>query len=377
MIIGIPKEGRVVQGFEEKRVALTPAGVRELVRQGVRVFVSADAGTGAGFRAADYRAAGAETAYSNEEVIRRADVVLLVGRPDPSEWSYYNPGTALMGFLRLGTAEASLLRFLSERELTAVGYEAMEEEDGSLPILRTSSEIAGKMAVQLAGRLLENESGGRGILLGGLPGIPPADVVIVGGGTLGYYAARSFLGAGASVYVLDVDLRRLQQLDALFEGRVVTALANQSNLEKHVAFADVLIGSVLDRGRLAPVVVTSAMVQTMQPGSVIIDFSIDHGGCVETSRLWTGGGFLFTEMGVVHFCAPNVPALVARTASHALTNALLPYLVQVARLGLEAALRRSRTLRQGLYLYRGVLSNRLVQPDLASADLETVVHGLD
>lgn len=377
MILGIPKEGRVVQGFEEKRVSLTPAGVRELVNRGARIFVAAEAGSAAGFRAGDYRAAGAEIAYSNEEVIRRADLVLQVGRPDSGEWGYYNSGAGLMGFLRLGSAEVSLLRFLCERKLTAVGYEGVEEEDGSLPILRTSSEIAGKLAVQLAGRLLENQSGGRGVLLGGLPGIPPADVVIVGGGTLGYYAARSFLGAGASVYVLDNDLRRLQQLDTLFEGRLVTALANQSNLEKHVAFADVLIGSVLERGRISPVVVTAAMVQKMQPGSVIIDFSIDHGGCVETSRLWTGGGFLFTEFGVVHFCAPNVPALVARTSSHALTNALLPHLADLAGDGLHSALRRNRALRQGLYVLNGLLSSRFAQPEFPSADLESMVHGMD
>lgn len=377
MILGIPKEGRVVPGFEEKRVSLTPAGVRELVDRGARVYVTSDAGSGSGFRAGDYRSAGAEIAYSNEEVIRRADVVLLVGRPDPAEWGFYNSGSGLLGFLRLGTAEGPLLQFLCERELTAVGYEAVEEDDGTLPILRISSEIAGKLSVQLAGRLLENQSGGRGILLGGLPGIPPADVVIVGGGTLGYHAARSFVGAGASVYVLDDDLRRLQQLDSLFQGRLVTAMATQSNLEKHVAFADVLIGAVLRRGRAAPVVVTSTMVKRMQPGSVIIDFSIDHGGCVETSRLWSGGGFLFTEFDVVHFCAPNVPALVARTSSHALTNSLLPYLTAVVSGGLTSALEQNRTLRQGLFALRGKLSHRLGQPGFPSADLEAMAHGMD
>jgi alanine dehydrogenase len=231
------------------------------------------------------------------------------------------------------------------------------------------------MAVQLAGRLLESTSGGRGILLGGIPGIPPADVVILGGGTIGYYAARSFLGVGASVYVLDQDLKRLLELDKLFQGRVVTALATRSKIEKFVDFADVLIGAVLNPGQRAPILVTKEMVQRMRPGRIIIDFSIDQGGCVETSTLTPSEDFLFTSFGVIHFCAPNVPAMVARTSTHALTNALLPYLREIVTGGLDEALKHNAALRRGVYTFDGSVSVTLPMTDLPQADLERVLTG--
>ena len=374
MILGIPKEGEVLKGFDEKRVGLSPAGVRELVSLGATVFVAAEAGTEANFRARDYREAGAQVAYSNEEVIRRSDLVIKVGRPTDDELACFNQGTTLLSFLNLGIPCQELMRDLVEKKITAIGFEIVQDERGGLPILRVSSEIAGKMAVQLAGRLLENTSGGRGVLLGGVPGIPPADVIIIGGGTVGYNAARSFLGIGASVYVLDSNLQRLQELDQLFQGHIVTALANRSNIEKHVAFADVLITCALNPGRIAPVLVTEKMVEGMIPGSVIIDFSIDLGGCVETSKLTRSDDFLFTRHGVVHFCALNVTSMVARTSSYGLTNALLPYLkVVVAEKGIESALSKERSLLRGLYSYGGYVSNRLELEEFPSADLERLI----
>ncbi len=374
MIIGIPKERSALKGIEEKRVSLSPAGVREVTAWGAEVVVTSGAGVGAGFMDEEYRAAGARIVYSNEEAIRRADLVLKVQRPIPEEWAFFQERSALMAFLHLAVAPKEFLRALVEKRLTAIGFEIVQEPDGALPILRSSSEIAGKMAVQIAGRLLESTSGGRGILLGGIPGIPPADVVILGGGTLGYYAARSFLGIGASVYILDKDMKRLMELDRLFEGRVVTALATASNIEKFVAFADVLIGAVLVPGQRAPILVTTEMVQRMRPGSLIMDFSIDQGGCVETSTLTPSEEFLFTSYGVTHFCAPNVPAMVARTSTHALTNAALPYLREIVHHGLLGALKRDAALRRGLYAFDGFLTQALPSPDLPCADLERLVQ---
>lgn len=376
-ILGIPKEGEVVRGIEEHRVGLSPAGVRDLVELGAEVFVASGAGGAAGFRNGEYRSAGAQVVYSNEEVIRRADIVIQIGRPAEAEWPFYNPGSTLFSFLILNLPAPRLMRMLVEKKMTSIGYEAVRLDDGTRPILRVSSEIAGKMAVQIAGRLLETTSGGKGVLLGGTPGIPPADVVILGGGTVGYFAARTFLGTGASVYILDNDLERLRELDELFQGRVVTAVSNQANIEKHVAFADVLLTCALVSGKPAPVLVSEKMVEQMYPGSVIIDFSIDQGGCVETSRLDTSENFLFNQHGVVHFCAPNIPAMVARTSSYGLTNALLPYLRRIVSDGLAETLKFDRSLCRGLYTFDGYLAGSLPEVGLPQMDLEQRISEMD
>ncbi len=375
MIIGIPKELGVLKGIEEKRVGLSPAGVRELVKAGARVYVASKAGEGAGFSDEEYRAEGARIAYSNEEVVRRADVVVKVNLPPKDEWKFFNDGATLFSFLYLAVAARDLLKMLVERKLTTIGFEVIREDAGYWPVLRAHGEITGKMAVQVAGRLLESTSGGRGTLLAGIPGIPPADVVIVGAGTTGFHAARSFLGIGASVYVLDRDVARLTELDRLLGGQVVTALATHSNLEKFVSFADVLIGAVLVPGQRAPVIVTQDMVAKMAPGSLVIDLSINEGGCVETSTLTPGEDFLFTRDGVIHFCAPNIPSMVSRTSTHALTNALLPYLKTVVSSGINAALRDSAALRRGLYSHRGFLSDSLPFQRLPKADLTETARG--
>jgi len=377
MIIGIPKENEVLKGVDEKRVGLSPSGVRELVSLGAEVFITSDAGAGAGFLNREYRSAGACVVYSNEEVIRRADIIVQFGRPSESDCRFFNERSLLLAFLHLGVAKPSLVKKLNDRKVTAIGYEIVQTDDGSLPILRVFSEIAGKMSPQLAGRLLENTAGGRGVLLGGTPGIPPADVTILGAGTLGYFAARSFLGLGASVYVLDHNLANLSRLDQLLQDRVVTSLANQTNIEKCVMFADVVIGAILVPGQPAPVLVTKEMVSEMSPGSVIIDFSIDQGGCVETSRLTPNEDFLFTELGVIHFCAPNVTSMVARTSSYALTNVLLPYLKNIIQNGVEATLREERSLRRGLYTFNGFASEQLPFPDLPKANLEQAFHEVE
>ncbi len=360
MEIGIPKEQSRPAGLPEHRVALTPAAVRELIEAGARVYVERGAGEKAGFPDEAYRQAGATVVYSPEEVYQRAELIVKIGAPQESEWEFLRPEGLLMGFLHLAAAPKALLRALEERRITAIGYEVIQRSDGSLPVLRTMSEIAGKLAPQIAGRLLEIPQG-MGILLAGLPGIPPADVVILGAGTLGSHAARCFRGLGASVYVLDRDLDRLDSLESDLGGQIVTAVATRDNVEKFSSFAEVLIGAVYVPGERTPVLLTREMMRKMRDGTVFVDFSIDQGGCSETSRLTPREELVYVEEGVIHFCVPNVPALVARTASHALSNALLPYLRELITRG-RGALQSVEPLRRGRYLDRG----EIVHPGLAS-----------
>jgi alanine dehydrogenase len=350
---GIPTETGLSIGIVERRVALSPAGVRELCDLGAEVVVQQGAGHGAGFQDDEYRGAGGQIVYSAEEAYRRADVVLRVERPRDAEWELLPDHGVLLAFLHLHIVSHAVVRRLSERGITAVGFEAVREDDGSYPLQKISSQIAGRMAPQLAGRLLEAPGGGMGILLAGLPGIPPADVVILGGGVLGREAARAFLGTGASVYVLDSAVPQLEEIERLFGGRVVTALATRSNIEKFTSFAEVLLGAVRQPERGAPLLVTRDMVRQMKRGAVILDFAINEGGCVETSRLTPAESGVFVHEGVVHYAVPNVPALVPRTATYALTQALLPYLRYMAKEGVPTALRQNPALWRGTYLLSG------------------------
>lgn len=364
MIIGIPRELSPAQGFAERRVGLVPAGVAELVTLSQKVYVEHGAGLSAGFPDESYRQAGAEVVYSKEEVYLRSDMICKVGRPTPPEWELLKPHQALCGFLHLAVAPRELLVKLIEQSVLSVGYEIIRTAERRMPVLHPISEIAGKLVPQIAGRLLEQ---GRGVLLSGLPGIPPADVVILGGGTVGYQAARTLLGVGARVFILDKRLERLEELDRLFSGRVVTAAATPHNIEKFARFADVLVGAVLEPGARAPLLVKRETVRAMKRGAVIIDFSIDQGGCIETSRLVPHQDYIYEEEGVIHFCLPNSSSLVARTASQALTNALLPYLRAVAQEGLPQALVTHPDLARGVYTLEGYIINEQLKsalPDL-------------
>jgi alanine dehydrogenase len=360
MEIGIPKERSSGGRIPEHRVALTPSGVRELVLAGAKLYVEAGAGAKAGFDDDAYRRAGATVVYDPEEVYRRAELVLAVGRPNEQASKVLGSGTVVMGFLHLAAAPRDLVRRLLDRGVTAIGLEVIQRDDGVLPVLQVMSEIAGRLAPQFAGQLLESPRG-PGVLLSGLPGIPPADVVIVGAGTLGLSAARAFLGARTQVYVLDRSRDRLELVDQLLDGRAVTALATSDSLDKFSAFADVLVGAAHVPGQRAPVVVTRDMVRRMRRGAVLIDFAIDEGGIAETSTP-RGGDFVFNEEGVTHFCAPNVPALVARTASHALSHALVPLLRELVETG-TGALDEVAPLRRGVYVRAG----KIVHPGLAGA----------
>jgi alanine dehydrogenase len=380
MEFGVPKEVRDL----EMRVGLTPAGVLALTRAGHIVYVERGAGAGAGFSDENYRQAGAQIVYSAEEAYGRADVVVKVTRPTAQEHELFRIRQIIFSFLHLSVASPDLLEALVEREVTAIAYEMIQEKDGLRPVLLPMSEVAGRLTPVIAGQLLMSthlhlqtpkgdlrmgqsrsplgDGRGRGILLSGIPGVPPAAIVIIGGGVLGSNAARAFVGMGAQVTILDRDVKKLQYLDDMFGGRITTMISNEYNLNRVVEFADVLLGCVLTPGRRAPILVSRDMVRHMRPGSVIIDFSIDQGGCVETSRPTTLRDQTFVEEGIIHHCVPNMTATVARTASYALTNAALPYLLSVGASGLPTAFKDEPGLLEGVNLYRG----KLAHPEVAA-----------
>ncbi|MFZ2358421.1 MAG: alanine dehydrogenase [Anaerolineae bacterium] len=372
MEIGVPREVRVL----EKRVGLTPAGVAALTAGGHKVYIEHDAGAGAGFRDENYEQVGGQIVYSAAEAYGRASVVVKVARPTQQEHKLFQDGQAILSFLHLTVASPDLHVALHRHGITAIAYEVMQDSDGMLPILMPMSEVAGQLAPIYAGQLLTIPQGGRGILLGGLPGVARSIVLIVGAGTLGRSAARAFVGIGSQVLVLDVDVRKLRIVDEMFGGKVSTMVANEYNLNRMVGFADVLVGAVLKPGERAPILITRAMVQKMRPGSVIMDFSIDLGGCVETSRPTSLSDPTFVTEGVIHFCVPNLPAVVARTSSHALTNAIQPFLVRLAECGLECALGEMPALYQGVKMYKGKIASQRLARSLGrevEIDLAAVV----
>ncbi len=348
MIIGIPKE----TWGEERRVALTPAGVYALAKLGHSVIVQSEAGLGSGFSGHEYEAAGATLVFSPEEIFARADLVVKFMPPTLDECAWIPERRILFSTVHLGSANPKVLETLRERETTAVGYELIEDNTGYLPVVTAMSEIAGMLLPQIAGKLLETTQGGRGVLLGGVAGIPASNVVIIGAGTVGSTAARIFLGCGANVTIMDVDLRRLSLLEVLLNKSANTVLATPYNVERHVGMADVVVGAVLIHGRKTPHVVTAGMVSEMRPGSVIVDVSIDQGGCVETSRPTRLTDPVFKKHGVTHFCVPNIPSSVARTASHALNNVVLSFVEEVGEKGAETV-HENAMLRRGVYLLGG------------------------
>jgi alanine dehydrogenase len=361
MQFGVPKEIPPFKGTDEYRVGLSPMGAQELTLCGAKVYVESRAGDGAGFSDGDYENAGATIVYSKEEAYRRAEILLKVRRPQQDEYAFIKEGQVIMGFIHLITARKEFLKTISDKKVTLVGYEIMQQADGRLPIVIPFSEMAGKLSVQIAGRLLESPHGGRGILLGGIAGIPPAEVVILGGGTLGCNAAKTFAGIGANVYVLDVDRNKLDHLACHSANMKVTTLfATRHNIEKLVKFADVVIGAVLLPGRRSPVLVTADMVKTMRRGSVIIDFSIDQGGCIETAKISPSGKFIYTVDDVIHFCMPNATTLIARTATHALTSSAFPYLKLIAELGFDKAVRENHALARGIYAKKGEIKKEFL-----------------
>jgi alanine dehydrogenase len=356
MNFGIPRERREL----ELRVGLTPYGVDLLTRDGHVCYVEKEAGLGSGFTDYHYEKAGGRIVYSGEEVYGRSDVVLKVGRPTREELDWLREGQVVAGFMHLAAARHHTIEVMLEKGITVIAYEIIARDDGTLPVLRTMSEVAGRMAPQLAATYLQSDHGGRGVLLSGVPGIPPARVAVIGGGILGTNAARMFLGLGADVFVLDRDLERLRELDQEFGGRITTMVSYPFNIARVARFVEVLIGAILMPGARAPVVVNREMVRSMKRGAVILDFSIDQGGCVETSRLTTLRDPVFIAEGVVHFCVPNVPGSVPRTATHAFNNAIWPYLRQAASVGLEQAIQDIPALARGIAVRDGEVVNEVL-----------------
>ncbi len=354
MDIGVPKELRDM----EFRVAVTPAIAQALVEHGHHVYVEHDAGKGSGFTDLEYEKAGARIVFSTEEAYLRADLLVKVARPTPQEFEWMREGQTVMAFFHLASARVDKILHLLRREVTAVGLELIQRDDGCSPTLRPMSELAGGMLPYVASRFLQNDHGGKGIFLGGVAGVPPAQVVIIGAGTVGCCAAKAFERAGATVHVLDNDIRKLRNAIDMLDGRVITMLAHPANIRKAVSFADVVVTAAREPGKRAPIIVTREMVKSMRRRSLIIDVAVDEGGNVETSRPTSHRNPVFMEEGVMHYCVPNITSVVARTATHALSNALFPFLLEIADEGIDAALEKDTALARGVYTRGGHIVNK-------------------
>ena len=359
MIVGTVKETKL----EEYRVALTPPGVADIVRAGHQVIIERASGVGSNYADHEYLAAGAEIVDTPDEVYARADLMCEVKEPQPSEYALLREGQLLFTYLHLA-AEPHVTDALIAARCIAIGYETVRRDDGFLPLLAPMSEIAGRMAVEIGGHFLKRPGPGRGVLLGGLPGVPPAHVIIVGSGNVGRNAVRAAIGAGARVTVASNSEDQLRGLEELYAGRVETMLSSPQALADAIVGADLLVGAVLVEGRRAPVVVTRAMVRSMGAGAVVVDVAVDQGGCVETTRPTDHVHPIYVEEGVVHYAVPNMPGAVPRTSSRALTGLTLPYILAVANHGFEAAVHTDATLWRAVNTYHGTITHRGVAESL-------------
>jgi alanine dehydrogenase len=372
MIVGVPKEIK----DQEYRVAMTPGGVHQLALHGHRILVETGAGEGSGFSDEQYEKAGAEIVSVAADAWS-ARLVVKVKEPQPAEYDFLRPDLALFTYLHLA-ADDGLTREMMARGLTGIAYETVELPNGNLPLLTPMSEVAGRMAVQVGAHYMEKENGGRGKLLSGVPGVRPADVVIIGGGVVGTNAAHVASGLGAQVFVIDINLDRLRYLDDVMHGRLVTLSSNPLSIAEAVRRADLLIGAVLIKGAKAPTLVTRQMVGAMAPGSVIVDVAVDQGGCIETTRPTTHSDPIFFVDGVLHYCVANMPGAVPRTSTYALSNATLPYVAKLADMGIRAAVRADSALASGVNTYESAITYPGVAEafDLTYTPLETLVSNL-
>lgn len=348
MIIGVAKEIK----DHETRVGLVPSGVTALVEAGHRVLVETNAGAGSSLPDKEYVDAGGEIVSTAADVWRRADLVIKVKEPQPSEYEHFRPGLILFTYLHLAPLP-ELTEALLKSRMSAVAYETIREEDNSLPLLTPMSEVAGRMSVQVGAQYLERPNGGRGILLGGVPGVSPANVVIIGGGVVGHNAAKIAVGLGAHVTIIDRNLNRLRELDDIYNSQVVTLASNVHTVRDAVRTADLVIGAVLIPGAAAPRIVRREMIAKMKKGAVVVDVAIDQGGCFETSHATTHTDPVYFVDDVLHYCVSNMPAAVPYTSTFALNNATFPYLMTLANKGLEAACESSNAIREGVNTYQG------------------------
>jgi alanine dehydrogenase len=358
MTIGVPKEIKI----GETRVSMTPSLCRRCVSLGARVLIQKSAGVTAGFSDAEYRAAGATMMTDAAKIWRAADLILKVKEPLPAEYDLLQNGQAIFTYLHLA-AGAELAKVLLKKNILGIAYETVEGSDGSFPLLKPMSQIAGRLSIQIGAYFLQSQHGGSGVLLGGIPGTMPGHVVVVGAGNSGRHAVQMAAGMGARVTVLDLETRRLEALDMEYRGRVVTLMSNPANIEHEVRDADLLIGAVLIPAAKAPTVVTSKTVARMRPGSVIVDIAIDQGGCIESIRPTSHKNPVYNEHGVIHYAVPNMPALVGRTSTLGLTQATEPYVVLLVTKGISRALAENQGLQRGVNTEGG----RVTYPAVAKA----------
>ncbi|RRJ84773.1 alanine dehydrogenase [Aestuariirhabdus litorea] len=359
MLVGVPKEIK----NHEYRIGMTPAGVRELTSQGHQVIVQKNGGTAIGLADEQYLSAGAEMADTAEEIFARAEMIVKVKEPQPNECRMLRPGQILFTYLHLAP-DPEQTRLLIDSGAICIAYETVTDRNGGLPLLAPMSEVAGRMSIQAGAHALEKAQGGNGTLLGGVPGVAPAKVTVIGGGVVGVNAARMALGMGADVTILDRSLPRLKQLDELYGPGLKTLYSNTENIASLVAESDLVVGAVLIPGAAAPHLVTREMLKTMKPGAVLVDVAIDQGGCFETSHATTHQDPTYEVDGIVHYCVANMPGGVARTSTFALTNATLPFAVALANKGVVAALNDDPHLRAGLNVCKGKVTYEAVARDL-------------
>ncbi|MBO8137579.1 MAG: alanine dehydrogenase [Desulfotomaculum sp.] len=374
MKIGVPKEIK----DNENRVAITPAGVQTLVRHGHEVYIEKSAGVGSGINDEDYMAVGAKMLDTPAEVFETADMIVKVKEPQPQEYPLFKEGQILFTYLHLAP-EPELTRALMEKKVVGIAYETVQLADGSLPLLTPMSEVAGRMSIQIGAQFLEKPKGGMGVLLGGVPGVPPAEVVIIGGGVVGTNAAKMAIGMGAQVTIVDISVERLRYLDDIFGGRIKTLKSNSFNIAEAVKYADLLIGAVLIPGAKCPHLVTEEMVKTMKKGSVIVDVAIDQGGSIETiDRVTTHSNPVFEKHGVMHYSVANIPGAVARTSTFALTNVTMPYALTLANKGFLKAVKEDPALAKGVNVIDGHCTYKAVAEahNLPYTPLEEVLSGL-
>ncbi len=357
MNIGILKENLIT----EWRVALTPAGAHSLIKGGHNVIFEKDAASKCRFTDEDYERAGAKIVYSAEEVIGRSDIILKVFPMTEEQIDMVEDAKTIFAFWHFETSGKKIVEKILQKKINAIGYELIEDADGNHPVLEVSSEIAGQLAIPIAQKCLQSNYNGRGILLGGIPGVPPAAVVIIGAGVVGSAAVRNALGAGAHVSVLDIDVNQLKRLTDMYPGRITTAIANEYNIERGVKYADVLISAVRMGASRTPHIITEDMIKSMKKNSVFIDISIDQGGISETSRPTTTLDPIYVKHGVLHHCVPNIPSVVARTATYGLTNAALPYIRSVADIGLTEAMEQNPGFAHGVWTLNGKCVKELLR----------------
>jgi alanine dehydrogenase len=370
--IGLPKE----VSNDERRICLTPGGVSVLVANGHEVFIEQNAGTEAHFTDQEFADAGAEVAYSIDEVYQKSEMIVKVAPPMESELELLEQDQILLSALHLGNATEEFIDLLIKKSITAIGFEFIKGDDKEFPIVRMMHEITGSMAVQIGAHYLEKSEGGQGIMLGGISGIPPATVVILGAGITAEYAARTALGYGAQVFVMDNDLAHLRHLENALDRRIITATANYQYLSSALQYADVVIGAAMFEGERAPCLVTEPMVASMKPGSVIVDTVIDQGGCIATSKPTTHSKPTYVAHDIIHYCVPNIPSNVARTATYALNNVIVPYLLEIGDAGgIRECLWTNTALRNGTYVYKKHLTKKSLSKifDMPYREIEMLI----